>query len=298
MSNLYYECALTAELSGCAFKIMGAAELTTFKGGGDGFVFLPQNEVEFAEVYRSLSTLGRNPFILGSGSDVIMADGFCGTPIICVKKLKTLKYEDGNVYAQCGARIADVAAAFRKHGAGGFEFLCGVPATVGGAVRMNAGAFSSQTADHLLELRVLTYDCNTNDCQIKTLSKEDVGFSYRSGFDGVVLGARFKPNGMTAEESTRVAKQYTSYRARRQPKLPSCGSVFKNSSAYAGKLIEDCGLKGARCGGAQISDIHANFIVNTGGATAANFMELVRLCEREAADKFGAQLEREFVYLS
>lgn len=297
MSNLYYACALTAELSGCSFKIANAAELTTFKGGGDGFVFEPKDEDEFAEVYRSLTVLGHKPFILGSGSDVIMADGFCGTPIICVKKLKNLKFEDGCVYAQCGAKIADVAAMFRKHGSGGFEFLCGVPATVGGAVHMNAGAFASQTADHIEQLRILSVDCDTNDYKIKVLSHDETQFSYRSGFDGIVLGAKLKPNGMTAEESSRLAKRYMSYRARRQPKLPSCGSVFKNSGTFAGKLIEDCGLKGARCGGAQISDVHANFIVNTGGATAANFMELVRLCEREAHDKFGAELEREFVYL-
>lgn len=304
---------------GFAFDIKGASALTTFKGGGSACVFAPSCEDEFIGIYSAFSGLGIKPFILGGGSDVIISDGLCSVPVIFTKNLNNVRICDNRVYAECGARISDVIAKARMHGLGGLEFLVGVPATVGGAAHMNAGAFGAQTADYIKELRILSVgyedekpncaDARQNggadfhkderavNCRIKCVSKNDINFGYRQGAEETVLGVTFELERLDAIISAAKADGYLKYRAARQPKYPSCGSVFKNGDIPSGRLIEECGLKGRRVGGAMISELHGNFIVNTGGATADDFMALVQLCEREVLDKFGINMEREFIIL-
>ncbi|MDE6303012.1 MAG: hypothetical protein K2M36_05445, partial [Clostridia bacterium] len=182
------------------------------------------------------------------------------------------------------------------------DFLAGVPATVGGAIRMNAGAFAEQTLDYVREIRFLRLDRLKHGeyCDTVTINAENENtfFGYRQGVRNIVLGAVFEGKQMSAEESLARAREYAAKRTAKQPKLPSCGSVFKNGAVPSGKLIDECGLKGTHIGGAQISEMHANFIVNTGGATAKDFMLLVKLCEEKVKEKFGITLEREFVYLA
>ncbi len=294
---------------GCALALTDARSLTTFKGGGRAYVFKPRCESEFIFVYAALKNRGYEPYILGGGSNTIMADGLCSVPVVSTCGLCGIETTaDLKIYAESGAKISDVISALRGNGLGGLEFLSGVPATVGGAVKMNAGAFSKQTADYIDRIRVLSDVSvnNSDECLGKDLKTEyraveiaadDIVLKYRKGADGIILGAVFNGDASGADKSISLAKKYCAMRAKKQPKFPSCGSVFKNGIAPSGKLIEECGLKGIRSGGAQISEIHANFIVNTGSATAEDFMTLVRLCESKVQKKFGITLEREFVYL-
>lgn len=284
-----------AEDFACDMKTESAATLTTFKGGGFARVFYPNDLNRFAEVLNGLTSCGFKPFILGGGSNTIIADGYIKTPIVSTKRLKRIETYKEKVYAECGAKIAKVAEKFRQTGRGGFEFLSGVPATVGGAIRMNASAFGAETEDYICEITTLNVDCDS--FEVVTLDKSQIDLGYRRGFDGVILGALLSPSGISAEQSRELANSYIAARRQKQPAKPSCGSVFKNGSEAAGKLIDECGLKGRACGGARISSMHGNFIVNDGGATAGDFISLVRLCEETVYKRFGIALEREFVYL-
>ena len=302
MFDLIYECMCIAKATECDFRAVGADEITTFKGGGTACVFYPKDEESFINVYRVLAKEIEKPFILGGGSDTVIADGLCRVPIISTAGLNSIKIKDGKAYAGAGARLGDVTRAFRKKNLGGFEFLCGVPLTVGGAVRMNASAFDNETASYIEEIRVLTPNgaksAENADFSIETVNAKKLDFGYRDGFDGIVLSAVLKADKIDAEESKALAKKYLASRAKKQPKYPSCGSVFKNGADYSsGKLIDDCGLKGVKLGGAQISEMHGNFIVNRGGASATDFMSLVRLAEYCVYAKFGVRLQREFIYL-
>lgn len=295
MDDFICRCKSIADRLGCKFGVDSAKTLTTFMGGGNACVFYPGCESEFAELYAAVASDIAEPYVLGGGSDTVIADGLCKTPVISTRRLNEVLIKDGKAYVGSGAYINAVMKKFRENGLGGFEFLCGVPLTVGGAVRMNASAFSTETADYLDEIRVLKCDCDKYIAI--TLKREEIDFGYRRGVDRPVLGATLLSGCDSVKESEKLAARYKSFRAERQPRFPSCGSVFKNGEVPSGKLIEECGLKGARAGGAQISELHANFIVNTGGATANDFISLVRLAEESVYNKFGVTLEREFIYL-
>ena len=295
-------CKEVATECGVECQVETASVLTTFKGGGSACAFVPKSEDEFVKIYSAFLERGIRAFILGGGSNVVIADGLLGVPIISTRLLDDVKACGFGVYAECGARICDVTAAFRASGMGGFEFLSGVPATVGGAVRMNAGAFNLQTADYIKEVRVLRLEYDNGGiltkCAVEQASRDTLSFGYRQGVNAIILGATITGREMEYDKSVELSKKYLAIRAAKQPKYPSCGSVFANGEIASGKLIEDCGLKGTRIGGAMISDMHGNFIVNVGGATANDFMSLVKLCEKEVYARFGVTLKREFVYLS
>ncbi len=298
MSDLVLECSIIAKEAECDFAVDGAEKLTTFKGGGSACVFYPKDENSFMRTYSLLAARMEIPCVLGGGSDMIISDGLCSVPLISTAGLDCIEVKDGKAHVGSGAYIRDVTRAFRENGRGGFEFLSGVPLTVGGAIRMNAGAFGAQTADYVDKIRVLKRVCEKKcDFEAVEISCADADFSYRKGVDDVILGAVLKADDTDVRTSINKAKEYAALRAGKQPKYPSCGSVFKNGAVASGKLIEDCGLKGTRCGGAEISALHGNFIVNIGGATVADFMTLVRLAEDKVLEKYGIALQREFVYL-
>ncbi len=301
------------EASGERFE---ARELTTFKGGGWATAFMPENEEEFAEIVRKLQSEGRDPFVMGGGSNVIIADGEIDTPIVCTRKMNALRFEGDVAAFEAGATVAKLLREARRRGLGGAEFLEGVPATLGGALRMNAGAFGEQIADLAVYARILT-DKGGN-LQVEEIKPN---FEYRKGPSGIILGGAVKLRKMSEEESLERRERFLKFRAAKQPRKPSCGSVFKNVATSedrareaglaaaakmcaggicvlpAGALIEACGLKGRKQGGARISQLHANFIVNEGGATAGDFLALARLAEEMVYEKFGLRLEREFVLL-
>lgn len=282
-------------LLGVDGKICEGKELSTYKGGGRAFVFMPKNAKEFVKIYSALKEEGKDVYVLGGGSNTIIKDGYCRRAIISTRELNKVFVDGGRVICEGGASVANVIKTARGFDLGGLEFLSGVPCSVGGAIRMNAGAFSSQTSDYLDEITILNGDCGNLCC----IEKIDINggnnkYAYRNGEQNIVLKAVLKLIVMPSIESIALSKKHVDDRRKHQPNLPSVGSVFKNGKVASGKLIDECGLKGVRIGGAQISQKHANFIVNVGGGKACDFLALVKLCKSIVFDKFGIMLEEEF----
>lgn len=277
-----------------------AKEISTFKGGGQAFVFYPQSVEKAVELIDVLRAENVDFSMLGSGSNTLVCDGNCRQVSVCLKGLCGVKFEGEKAVCEGGASVAKITFEGRKRGLGGLEFLSGVPCTLGGALKMNAGAFSSQIGDYVTKIDVLNLDCANFDKiriqnNIREISINSKDLAYRKGVDGIVLKAELKLEKKSAEQSINEAREYLSKRQDKQPSLPSLGSVFKNGKIPSGKLIDDCGLKGVKIGGAQVSQKHANFIVNTGGASAKDYLALVALCKKEVFAKFGILLEEEFV---
>lgn len=277
-----------------------AKEISTFKGGGQAFVFYPQSVEKAVELIDVLRSENVDFSMLGSGSNTLVCDGNCRQVLVCLKGLCGVKFEGEKVVCEGGASVAKITFEGRKRGLGGLEFLSGVPCTLGGALKMNAGAFSSQIGDYVTKIDVLNLDyanCDKNRIQnnIREISINSKDLAYRKGVDGIVLKAELKLEKKSAEQSINEAREYLRKRQDKQPSLPSLGSVFKNGKIPSGKLIDDCGLKGVKIGGAQVSQKHANFIVNVGGASAKDYLALVALCKKEVFAKFGILLEEEFV---
>lgn len=279
---------------------VGAETLTTFRGGGRAErVYLPRSAEDAAELIGLCRAEGEEPYVLGGGSKTIVADGEVMRPVISTDLMRAVEVvgmsdEGVTVRAECGARLSDVARRAADCGCGGLEFLAGVPASVGGAVHMNAGAFGQQTADHVVEIEVL----NPVSGEIERKSRVQTDFGYRRGAEGFVCAVTFFLPVMSGEERASRRERFLAWRRSRQPRLPSCGSVFKRGSAPAGALIEDAGLKGVRLGGAEISRVHAGFIVNAGGASAADFFALAELAARRVEELFGERLQKEFEILA
>lgn len=279
---------------------VGAEVLTTFRGGGRAErVYLPRSAEDAAELIGLCRAEGEEPYVLGGGSKTIVADGEVMRPVISTDLMRAVEVvgmsdEGVTVRAECGARLSDVARRAADYGCGGLEFLAGVPASVGGAVHMNAGAFGQQTADHVVEIEVL----NPVSREIERKSRVQTDFGYRRGAEGFVCAVTFFLPVMSAEERASRRERFLAWRRSRQPRLPSCGSVFRRGSAPAGALIEDAGLKGVRLGGAEISRVHAGFIVNAGWASAADFFALAELAARRVEELFGERLQKEFEILA
>ena len=277
-----------------------AKEISTFKGGGQAFVFYPQSVEKAVELIGVLRAENVDFSMLGSGSNTLVCDGNCRQVSVCLKGLCGVKFEGEKVVCEGGASVAKITFEGRKRGLGGLEFLSGVPCTLGGALKMNAGAFSSQIGDYVTKIDVLNLDCvncdkNRIQNNIREISINSKDLAYRKGVDGIVLKAELKLEKKSAEQSINEAREFLRKRQDKQPSLPSLGSVFKNGKIPSGKLIDDCGLKGVKIGGAQVSQKHANFIVNVGGASAKDYLALVALCKKEVFAKFGILLEEEFV---
>lgn len=277
-----------------------AKEISTFKGGGQAFVFYPQSVEKAVELIDVLRSENVDFSMLGSGSNTLVCDGNCRRVSVCLKGLCGVKFEDEKVVCEGGASVAKITFGGRKRGLGGLEFLSGVPCTLGGALKMNAGAFSSQIGDYVTKIDVLNLDCancdkNRIQNNMREISINSKDLAYRKGVDGIVLKAELKLEKKSAEQSINEAREFLRKRQDKQPSLPSLGSVFKNGKIPSGKLIDDCGLKGVKIGGAQVSQKHANFIVNVGGASAKDYLALVALCKKEVFAKFGILLEEEFV---
>lgn len=278
-----------------------AERLTTFKGGGEAErVYAPRSTERAAEFLSECAARGVNDvFLLGGGSNVILADGELMRPVLLTREMHGIDFvgeDDGCVYlrAECGAGTGALIAKCAEYGCGGAEFLAGVPATVGGAAHMNAGAFGYEIKDYIYEYEVL----NPVSGEIEKKKDARTAFSYRRGADGTVLAVTFAFPHMSREEAERGRAEYVAARRRKQPCLPSCGSVFRNADLPAGALIAGAGLKGVRLGGAEISRVHANFIVNVGGASADDFLTLADIAAKRVAEEYGIRLQKEFVTLS
>lgn len=269
---------------------------TTFKIGGPADVFVDaENADEIKSIMRYCGENSVPLLITGNGSNMLVGDrGIRGVVVSVGKKMSKIEVDGERITAEAGALMSSVAAAALKAELSGFETLSGIPGTVGGGIYMNAGAYGGEIKD---VLETVTYI--DRDGSVKTAKAEELDLSYRHSMfeEGgyVILSCVLKLKPGNADEIKAAMRDYSKRRSDKQPiSMPSAGSTFKRPEGYfAGKLIQDSGLMGKSVGGAQVSEKHAGFVVNTGGATAADVLELIRLVQDTVEEKFGVRLEPE-----
>ncbi len=269
------------------------ASFTTFRIGGPADYYLePLDKEDVVKVTRYLQANAFPFMIIGNASNLLISDeGYRGAVLNLESALADVRKDGEFVVAEAGAHLAKFVDFCVQRGLGGVEMLAGIPGTIGGAVIMNAGAYGGEISDYLVEVEIF------RDGNVVRIKKEEGGFSYRrSGFTrDVVLSARFQPPQKDKTELMRVRRELLIKRNLAQPvNYPNAGSIFKNPKGnYAAKLVEAAGLKGFRRGGAQISERHGNFIVNTGNAKATDVLELIRTAQRKVFEQFNVRLELE-----
>ncbi|MCF8127065.1 MAG: UDP-N-acetylmuramate dehydrogenase [Deltaproteobacteria bacterium] len=275
--------------------------LTTYQVGGPAEALWEAREIEtLKKVIRYLKIESIPYTILGRGSNLLVKDnGIDGVMILLKASLAKIEKDaqEPRVWAGGGVHLTDLINWCSRQGLSGLEFLAGIPGTVGGAVVMNAGAFGQEINEKISAIRFVTPEGTKVE-----MKRSELKFSYRRlhGNTGrVVANTCFRLKEDTPEAVTKKTGGFLKTRKKTQPlKYPSAGSVFKNphgapSSMGAGKLIEKAGLKGKRIGGAMVSEEHANWIVNTGGATAKDILSLMDLVRAEVKRMTGIHLEPE-----
>lgn len=276
------------------------ARHTTFRVGGPAALMaLPRTEGEARLALREAHELGIAPFFLGNGSNLLVADG--GYPGFIVKLsggFDDQREVNGELWAGSAQKLSQLARAAWGRRLTGLEFAAGIPGTVGGAVTMNAGAYGGEMARVVSAVRVMD---RAGD--VEEIPNNRCDFAYRhsafSGGERLILSARFA---LTYGDPAAIKARMDNLSARRKEKqpleFPSAGSTFKRPAGhYAAALIERCGLKGLRVGGAQVSEKHAGFIINTGGATCADILALMDRVRERVFQETGVTLEPEVRYL-
>jgi UDP-N-acetylmuramate dehydrogenase len=268
-------------------------------GGAAAYLALPSDTPELIDAVIWARAKEIKFEVIGHGANLLISDaGFDGL-VISLRDFGKFCVRKGNsIIAGAGVSLSEVVRYACAEGLTGAENLAGIPGSVGGALRMNAGAFGTEIKDILVSANTLPYD----SLKEEMLPVEDLKLSYRAagGLEGrIVLAAEFAFNEGDTEEIARRQAEIKRLRAEKHPlEFPSCGSVFKRTSlAPAGKLIEECGLKGRREGGAEISQKHANFIINKENAKAGDVLKLMELAKSEVFKRFGIALEEEVRYL-
>lgn len=270
-------------------------QYTMTKLGGKADVFvLPDTEEEAAFVIRYAYINNIPLLMLGNGSNMVVRDGGHRGIVVTFSNLDEIRINGEHVYAQSGALIKDVSKLSAKASLTGFEFACGIPGSIGGAMAMNAGAYGGEVKDIIISSKVLT-----KEGEILTLSKDELELGYRKSVIAkkgyYVLSSEFQlAPGEQGEIDAKIA-DLTFQRESKQPlEYPSAGSVFKRPPGhFAGKLIQDSGLQGKGVGGAEVSTKHAGFIVNKGNATASDYIATIQMVQRIVKEKFGIELETE-----
>ena len=271
------------------------AKHTTMRVGGPADVlFLPDSIEEVAKALAWAGELGVPALLMGNGSNLIVRDGGVrGLVISLGERFSRIRVQGEELTAQAGASLKRVAAAAQEAGLSGLEFAAGIPGTLGGGVAMNAGAYGGQVSDVLVDAQVLL------DGEAATLTRAEMEMGYRSTVSlkrGLpVLSARFRLTRDDPEAIAERARRFNALRREKQPlSFPSAGSVFKRPvGQFAGALIEAAGLKGLTVGGAQVSEKHAGFIINLGGATATDVLKLIAEVQRRVQAHAGVWLETE-----
>ncbi|MBB3171935.1 UDP-N-acetylmuramate dehydrogenase [Parvibacter caecicola] len=270
---------------------------TTFKIGGPAqWLVLPRTEQQVVAVVALCREAGVPWRVLGAGSNVLAPDE--GLPGVVVKLAQNFAGAEvlpgGELRAQTGATNEAVAAFACENGLSGYEFACGIPGTIGGAAYMNAGAYDGQFSDVCVSVR-----CLTDEGEILEVPVGQAQFGYRHSLmmekGWVILEATL---GLRPGSAAEILTRMDDLRRRREEKqpleMPSAGSTFKRPEGhFAGKLIQDAGCQGRRVGGAQVSEKHAGFVVNTGGATAQDVLALIAEVQMEVKTQFGVDLEPE-----
>ena len=271
------------------------AKRTTLRVGGPADVYLePASEEDLAAALKFCAGQKLAFFVLGRGSNLLVRDGGFRGVVICLAHERFSRIEVTGERLQCGAgaRLKQVAVEAKHHGLSGLEFLDGIPGSVGGALRMNAGAMGGWTFNAVESVRFM--DCAG---QIYQRVTHEVPVEYRTCplfKDHTALSAVFVCTPAPHEAIERRMNEFSQKRWTTQPAAPSAGCVFKNPPEIrAGRLIDELGLKGARAGGAVVSTAHGNFIVNNGTATAQDVLDLIAIIKARAKDERGIELQTE-----
>ena len=269
---------------------------TTFRVGGPADFFVtPKAKEEVRDVIRICKEAGMPYYIIGNGSNLLVSDaGYRGVVVQIYKEMNEVKVEGDLVKAQAGALLSGIAAKALEAELSGFEFASGIPGTIGGACVMNAGAYGGEMKDVLESVTVLT-----GEGKIIELGRNELELGYRTSVIAkkgyIVLGAVLKLERGDGEKIKTYMDELKEKRVTKQPlEYPSAGSTFKRPEGYfAGKLIEDAGLRGFQVGGAQVSEKHCGFVINRNHATAADIMELMRQVQIRVKENSGVDLEPE-----
>ncbi len=272
------------------------AKHTSFRIGGPASLFLtPCGAEALADTVRILREAEEPYFIMGNGTNLLAADeGYRGAVISLGKNMSAIRIEGTSVTAEAGALLSKIAAEALRASLTGFEFAAGIPGSLGGACIMNAGAYGGEMKDILTSCLVLT-----KDGDVRTAAGDELGLGYRHSSlmerGDIVLSAELTLEDGQAEAIRDKMEDLKKRRLDKQPlELPSAGSTFKRPEGYfAGKLIMDAGLRGAREGGAAVSEKHCGFIVNDGGASAEDVLRLMERVRRTVYEQFGVLLEPE-----
>ena len=269
---------------------------TTFRVGGPADFFVtPKAKEEVRDVIRICKEAGMPYYIIGNGSNLLVSDaGYRGVIVQIYKEMNEVKVEGDLVKAQAGALLSGIAAKALGAELSGFEFASGIPGTIGGACAMNAGAYGGEMKDVLESVTVLT-----GEGKIIELGRNELELGYRTSVIAkkgyIVLGAVLKLERGDGEKIKTYMDELKEKRVTKQPlEYPSAGSTFKRPEGYfAGKLIEDAGLRGFQVGGAQVSEKHCGFVINRDHAAAADIMELMRQVQIRVKENSGVDLEPE-----
>lgn len=274
---------------------------TNFKIGGNADVFVIAKNIEEIKYVIKFSKENNIPLtILGNGSNVLVSDkGIRGIVLqIGLKEIKVEKHENALIEVDAGAMLGALAQILLKQSISGFEFAAGIPGSIGGAIRMNAGAYGGEMKDIVKNVTVLN-----EKGEINILTNEECEFSYRhSRFTNskeIIIKATLElPFGNENEIKAKM-DEYAQSRKEKQPlNLPSAGSTFKRGADFiTAKLIDECGLKGYTSGNAQVSTLHAGFVVNLGNATAQDVLSVVNHVKQVVLEKTGKQIELEIELL-
>ena len=273
---------------------------TTFRVGGEAeCLIMVHREAELVKLVRYLHQIEEEYFILGNGSNLLVGDkGYRGVVLKLDGPMEEIKTEGTLVRAGAGALLSTVAAKAKDRNLSGMEFAAGIPGSIGGAVVMNARAYGGEMKQIVVSVRGMD-----EEGEILTLDNETMEFGYRSSAVRnrpiVVLEVTLRLTEGRREEIGAKMEELAGLRRSKQPlEYPSAGSTFKRPEGYyAGKLIMDAGMRGYRIGGAQVSEKHCGFIVNTGSATAADIRELIEEVQERVQERFHVTLEPEVVFL-
>jgi UDP-N-acetylmuramate dehydrogenase len=275
------------------------SKLTAWRVGGPAtFAVWPADEEELALVLRHGRASGLRTLVLGRGSNVLAPDGGWEGIVLMTTGLRQTIWREDGVSAGAGCTLPALAQEAARRSLSGLEFACGIPGTLGGAVVMNAGAYGGDMSGLVLRARLFTEEGGFREC-----SGAELGFSYRRS--ALQAGGRFVTGAvlrLRAREEALIRRDMDTWQTRRRQSQPlgvaSAGSVFRNPPGdFAGRLIEMAGWKGRRAGGAEISARNANFIINSGGATAADIRELIAAVREDVERRFHIRLETEIKIL-
>lgn len=271
---------------------------TSFKVGGNADIFIKiHDEKELKKVLKIIKEEKLPFFVMGNGSNLLVKDsGIRGIVLkIELNKIEIDKKEEYyNINVGAGIKLIALAQKLLKEEIEGFEFASGIPGTIGGAIRMNAGAYGGEIKDVVSETRYMDEDGN-----IYTLQNDEHQFEYRNSIFSkkrwVILDTTLKLKGGNREEIKSKMEEYAASRREKQPlKYPSAGSTFKRGDGYiTAKLIDECGLKGYSIGDAEVSNLHAGFIINKGDATAEDILNLIEYVKEKVYEKFKIEIKLE-----